>query len=70
MGYQNIVRKRPTVSSDGDGVIEEGWMDRAEQVNTKNFASLLQALYKTWQGIELGLTPEQAAQALRHLWCW
>ena len=62
MGYQNIVRKRPTVGGDGDEV-EEGWMDRAEQVNTKNFASLLQALYKTWQSIELNLTPEQAAQA-------
>ena len=60
MGYQNIVRKRPSPDVNAEGA-EEGWMDRAEQLNTKNFSSLLSALHKTWQGIEQGLSAEQVA---------
>ena len=60
MGYQNIVRKRPNAESDG-AAAEEGWMDRAEQVNTKNFATLISALYKTWKCVEWNVSAEQAA---------
>ena len=62
MGYQNIVRKRPHLDSDvAQG--EEGWMDRAEQVNTKNFTTLMTNLYKTWRCIESNLPADQAAAA-------
>ena len=62
MGFQSIVRKRPS-PVDGEEEFIEPWMDRAAEVNTKSFVTGLQKLYKVWWSIENG-APIDKAQSL------